>query len=638
MSQNQEIIESKLCAYIDGELDSEGRAEIEKHLEANPQHRRLLESLRATRDLIRWLPREPAPPEVAETLSGQLERSVLLNYEGDSLRTSPWPRIFAVAAIVMLTAGLGVAVYYALPRSQRAPQLAFHSGTTETNTGDVVPAPLADGRNDSTAPSDLPSGGNDVEKMKFAAADDLKKGGALGAAKMSDESKQLGSVATNNDNNAVSSELDQLAEQVGHDPAAYLASAENANTYGNNFANNSASNFANNSTNNSANNSIAQNISPAPPAVLLLVRSDQPEQTGKQLTSYLTQQQIQWRQPPAPQQTDMLLRQQAQQKDKVAVSAKPGGPETMQQGRDFSVDRSETRYSFAKNGSGYAGGGGVSREAAAPPAAAPATTQRSEGASQMPSQGARQRAGQLGSQPEAGTLADATQNGTLQKQGANENEEALAVDSNRVYVCQMSRRQAEQLSNSIGNDSLQGAQVQNVYGLSFNNTVARNTTLNSNIADQTPASAGIENGARGAGEREHMGRGGLDANPAPIVPTPAGASIQQKAEIGPTTQPDGAPTFSLNSPAPPDRALSEGPSTRPAPIARAMTQQTAASQPGLRVLAATTEPADAPVNVVIMVQPTAASTAAAVPSTQPVSEPLPQKAQSAPSQQLPAVK
>ena len=45
MSQNQEIIESKLCAYIDGELDPEGRAEIERHLEANPQHRRLLESL-----------------------------------------------------------------------------------------------------------------------------------------------------------------------------------------------------------------------------------------------------------------------------------------------------------------------------------------------------------------------------------------------------------------------------------------------------------------------------------------------------------------------------------------------------------------------------------------------------------------
>ena len=120
MSQNQEIIESKLCAFIDGELDAEGRAEIEKHLEANPQHRRLLESLKATRDLIKWLPREAAPPEVAETLNGQLERSVLLDSHGDTLGPGIGPRIFAAAAILLLTAGLGIAVYYTLPRSQKS--------------------------------------------------------------------------------------------------------------------------------------------------------------------------------------------------------------------------------------------------------------------------------------------------------------------------------------------------------------------------------------------------------------------------------------------------------------------------------------------------------------------------------------
>jgi hypothetical protein len=604
MSQNQEIIESKLCAYIDGELDSEGRAEIEKHLEANPQHRRLLESLRATRDLIRWLPREPAPPEMAETLSGQLERSVLLNYEGDSLRTSHWPRIFAVAAIVMLTAGLGVAVYYALPRSQKAPQLAFHSATAETNTGDVVPAPMpSDARNDSTGLADATSTDHEMEKMKSAAADDLKKDGALGAAKMADESKQLGSVAANNSNNTVSAELDQLADQVGHDPAAYLASAENAN--------------------NSANTSVAQNASPATSAaVLLLVRSDQPERTGKQLTSYLTEQQIQWRQPAAAQQADMLLRQQTQQKDKLALSSKVGGPEAMQQGRDASVNRSETRYSAAKNGSGYALGGGVSREAVASPAAVPATTQPS----------------QLGSQPDTGALADVTQNGTLQKQRPLANEEALGVDPNRVFVCQMSRRQAEQLSNSIGNDSLRGAQVQNVYGMPYNNTLDRNATLNSNGGKQTPASAGIQNRARAAGDQERMARGGLDSNLAPTLPTTGEGVTQQKAEIAPVTPPAGAPAFSLNIPAPAEHALSEGPSSRPAPSPGEAVQQSAASQPALRALADTTAPADEPVNVVIMVQPNAASAAVAAPSTQPVSEPLRQKAQGPPSQQLPALK
>jgi hypothetical protein len=104
------------------------------------------------------------------------------------------------------------------------------------------------------------------------------------------------------------------------------------------------------------------------------------------------------------------------------------------------------------------------------------------------------------------------------------------------------------------------------------------------------------------------------------------------------TQPAGVPAFSLNAPAPSGHALSEGPSTRPAASTGEAILQAAASQPALGALADTTAPADAPVNVVIMVQPNAASTAAAAPSTQPVSEPLPQKAQAAPSQQLPAVK
>src|ERR1700761_3260254 len=120
MSQNQEIIESKLCAYIDGELDADGRTEIEKHLDANPQHRRLLESLKATRDLIKWLPREPAPPELAETLNGQLERSVLLDFDERSLNRNIWPRALSAAAIILLTAGLGAAVYFTLPKGQKA--------------------------------------------------------------------------------------------------------------------------------------------------------------------------------------------------------------------------------------------------------------------------------------------------------------------------------------------------------------------------------------------------------------------------------------------------------------------------------------------------------------------------------------
>ena len=125
MPENQEIIEARLCAYIDDELDAEGRAEIEKHLTSNPQHRRLIQELRRTSELVRGLPRESAPPELVEAFNGQLERSVLLEGVGDDPvvagQIHRWPQTLAMAAIVMLTLGLGVVVYFALPTIGRQP-------------------------------------------------------------------------------------------------------------------------------------------------------------------------------------------------------------------------------------------------------------------------------------------------------------------------------------------------------------------------------------------------------------------------------------------------------------------------------------------------------------------------------------
>src|SRR3954454_22396026 len=120
MSQNSEQIEAKLCAYLEGELDESGRAEIEKHLQQNPAHRKLLAEVGQTRGLLRALPREPAPPDICEAFQGQLERSVLLSDLDDeagasSMKINRWPQYLAVAAIVMLAAGLGLVVYFGLP-------------------------------------------------------------------------------------------------------------------------------------------------------------------------------------------------------------------------------------------------------------------------------------------------------------------------------------------------------------------------------------------------------------------------------------------------------------------------------------------------------------------------------------------
>ncbi|HEX4056207.1 MAG TPA: hypothetical protein VHX86_18255 [Tepidisphaeraceae bacterium] len=120
-----ENIEAMLCAYIEGDLDTAGRAQIEKHLQENPQHRKLIQELIAMRDLVRGLPRVKAPLDVGESLRGKVERSILLDDSPEAGREriggSRWPQIFAVAAIFLLCASLCLILYRALGPTLRPP-------------------------------------------------------------------------------------------------------------------------------------------------------------------------------------------------------------------------------------------------------------------------------------------------------------------------------------------------------------------------------------------------------------------------------------------------------------------------------------------------------------------------------------
>jgi len=110
--------EAMLCAYIEGDLDAAGRAQIEKLLQENPQHRKLLAELTAMRDLVRGLPRVKAPVDVGDSLRQKAERSMLLDGPGavvpERQRVSRWPQFFAIAAIFLLFASLCFIVYKAL--------------------------------------------------------------------------------------------------------------------------------------------------------------------------------------------------------------------------------------------------------------------------------------------------------------------------------------------------------------------------------------------------------------------------------------------------------------------------------------------------------------------------------------------
>jgi anti-sigma factor RsiW len=145
----KESTEAKLCAYVDGDLDAAGRAEIEKYLETNPQHRKLLEELKQTRQLMQALPRASAPPEIGEMLQGQLERSLLLNELDtepavDSMRISRAAQFRAVAAVILLALGLGAVVYFVLPSSNQRvavvpPPSVDHERELTSSSTQIVP-------------------------------------------------------------------------------------------------------------------------------------------------------------------------------------------------------------------------------------------------------------------------------------------------------------------------------------------------------------------------------------------------------------------------------------------------------------------------------------------------------------------
>jgi len=107
-----------LCAFIEGDLDATGKAQIEKHLKDNPQHKKLLQELTAMRDLVRNLPRVRAPIDVGDSLRQKVERSLLLDDSAalvpERSGASRWPQFFGIAAVVLLFASLGFIVFKAI--------------------------------------------------------------------------------------------------------------------------------------------------------------------------------------------------------------------------------------------------------------------------------------------------------------------------------------------------------------------------------------------------------------------------------------------------------------------------------------------------------------------------------------------
>jgi len=142
-----ENIEAMLCAYIEGDLDAAGRAEIERYLRDNPQHRKLLDELVSLRTVLRELPQIPAPAEVGDGLRNSAERSMLLD-DGQTLSIAPrsgsrWRQYVAIAAIFLLTTGVGIVVYHMILPPLRPANFTQFSVTIGNDYDPAVPEPMA---------------------------------------------------------------------------------------------------------------------------------------------------------------------------------------------------------------------------------------------------------------------------------------------------------------------------------------------------------------------------------------------------------------------------------------------------------------------------------------------------------------
>jgi hypothetical protein len=112
-------IRDNLSAYIDGEAGPQLTAEIERHLNECDSCRAELAQLRKVAGLLSAMPQHGAPLTLAEDVQGRLERQMLMDPGNEpepallhadrrlpQRRPSAWPRVAAVAACLVLVAGI----------------------------------------------------------------------------------------------------------------------------------------------------------------------------------------------------------------------------------------------------------------------------------------------------------------------------------------------------------------------------------------------------------------------------------------------------------------------------------------------------------------------------------------------------
>ena len=109
MSEDRDNIRELLSAYIDGEVTQEQSRSVEQAVATDPELALELHELNAAKRLVMGLARERAPRGFVRKVMARAERKHLLgdHQAGGSFGAARWITL-AVAAVVLLTAGIGI--------------------------------------------------------------------------------------------------------------------------------------------------------------------------------------------------------------------------------------------------------------------------------------------------------------------------------------------------------------------------------------------------------------------------------------------------------------------------------------------------------------------------------------------------
>jgi hypothetical protein len=152
--KNENQREQNLSAYIDGELPAAQAEEMQEALKSDETLARKLRSLQATRRMLREMPVRKAGPDFVARVLAAAERNELVTTSHQEPAEVPlsWARRLAVAAVLLISVGLGTVVSLSLwkPEGNQPDALAGGGGqAADIDAGPQLPDANDPGNEDS---------------------------------------------------------------------------------------------------------------------------------------------------------------------------------------------------------------------------------------------------------------------------------------------------------------------------------------------------------------------------------------------------------------------------------------------------------------------------------------------------------